>query len=107
MKKTIAIIALFVVVVNFAAPAHCGDPLTKLRRGVCNILNSPAEIPNRIGKVRASSGKYEACTYGLIQGIVMTGFRMAVGAIEVATFPFPIPENYEPIINDPEFFIID
>ena len=105
MKKSVAVFLIMLIVLSLVGPAYCGGPLRKLGRGISNVITCPLEIPNRMGKTYSSSGLYESCTYGLIQGIVMTGFRMGVGLIEVATFLIPSPEKYEPVLSDPEFFI--
>ena len=31
--------------------------------------------------------------------------RAVVGVYEIATFPIPLPKDYEPIITDPEFIL--
>ena len=105
MKKNAAIFLVALIVLSFVGPAYCGGPLRKLGRGISNVITSPLEIPNRMGKTYSSSGFYESCTYGVIQGFVMTGFRFGVGLIELATFLIPLPERYEPMLSDPEFFI--
>ena len=105
MKRNIALLLVVLFVLNLASPAYCDNALTKLCRGICNIITAPLEIPNRVGKVRDSSGLYSACTYGFIQGVVMMGLRMAVGMVEVGTFPLPNPEKYRPVLTDPEYFI--
>lgn len=106
MKKIFLVFMVIALMLTSVLPVYCElqGPVRKLTRGVCNCLTFPAEIPNRIKKVNDSSGPYEAATYGLLQGICMTLVRFGAGVMEVATFPFPIPQNYEPILKDPEFF---
>lgn len=82
-----------------------GDPLKKLGRGLANVLTFPIEIPNQISKTNNCEGPMAAATVGLVKGIVMAAFRAVVGVYEVATFPFPIPECYKPILTDPEYML--
>ncbi len=104
--KRIIVLCLFVAIsITFITPAYCDGPLRKLERGVSNFLTFPMEIPNRIAKTNARSGPYEAATYGLWEGLCMMVLRVAAGVFETLTFPFPIPEHYEPILTDPEFLI--
>lgn len=107
-KKSVTVFLVALLVLSLAGPAYCAGsldkPFEKFGRGICNVFTAPMEIPNRIGKTYASSGRREAYTYGVIQGIAMMGFRMAVGLIELVTFPIPFPSKYEPILNDPEYF---
>lgn len=84
-----------------------GDPMRKLGRGLANCITFPIEIPNRISDVNNSDGPIAGITYGLVKGIVMSAFRVLIGAYEIATFPIPIPSGYRPIIKDPEFILED
>jgi putative exosortase-associated protein (TIGR04073 family) len=83
------------------------DAWKKLGRGVCNMLTFPLEIPNQISKVNLTDGPMAAYTWGLVKGVGMTAFRALVGAYEVVTFPVALPEGYQPILTDPEFFFED
>lgn len=91
------------------APKPCdpcaGDWMKKLGRGLANCLTFPIEVPNQISKTNNCDGPMAAATVGLVKGIVMAGFRAVVGVYEVATFPLPIPENYKPILTDPEYML--
>ena len=84
-----------------------GDPLRKLGRGLANIITFPMEVPNRISEVNNTDGPMAGITYGLVKGIVMSGFRALIGAYEVGTFLIPMPKDYKPIIKDPEFMLED
>jgi putative exosortase-associated protein (TIGR04073 family) len=67
----------------------------------------PLELPSQISKTNVTDGPMAAFTWGLLKGVGMTGFRALVGVYETVTFPMPIPERYEPILTDPEFFFED
>ena len=104
MKRGFLICLVLVLILNLAAPAYCGGPSRKLGRGLANIATFPLELPNRIGQTHERAGLYEAMTYGFLEGIGMMVFRAAMGVYETATFLIPVPEGYEPVMKDPEFF---
>lgn len=111
MKRgMIFIIVILIVAAILVSPAYCSidinGPIRKLGRGLWNMVTCPCELPNRIKKVTDVGSKTDAWTYGLFEGITMIGFRLAVGAFEVATFPFPLPEDYGPTLKDPEYFFL-
>ncbi|MFH0763628.1 MAG: exosortase system-associated protein, TIGR04073 family [Candidatus Omnitrophota bacterium] len=108
MTKIVCVIGLiFLIVVSLAMPAYCDDALKKLGRGICNVVSCPLELVMQPSRVNNSDGPMAAFTYGIIKGVAMTGLRAIVGVYEVATFPIPIPKNYGPVLNDPEFFFED
>ncbi len=84
-----------------------GDAIRKLGRGICNCITFPLEIFNQISKTNNTDGPMAAVSYGVAKGVIMTGYRAVVGAYEVLTFPFPVPEYYKPILVDPEFMLED
>ena len=91
-----------------AAPASSDlgvgqNPVRKLGRGLANILSSPLEIP--LGMVGANrvDGAIAGATVGTLYGLTAGLMRLAAGAVEVVTFPAPLPGiGYDPII-EPEF----
>jgi putative exosortase-associated protein (TIGR04073 family) len=103
MKKFIIIILISVFVLSSAGTGYCGA-MRKLKRGVANLVTWPMELPYRMSERNKRSGPYEAATYGLIEGACTMCVRLAAGAWETATFFFPLPDRYEPILSDPEFF---
>jgi putative exosortase-associated protein (TIGR04073 family) len=120
----IASTASIIVPVTFAGPCACGkqhysnaqvvqkemcnnDAWKKLGRGVANMLTFPLELPSQISKTNITDGPIAAFTWGLLKGVGMMGSRALVGVYETVTFPMPIPEGYEPILTDPEFFLED
>ena len=103
-RKIISMCLVLLLAASLAAPAYCGGPFRKLGRGLANIATFPLELSNRIGKTHERAGLYEAMTYGLFEGIAMMSFRAMMGIYETATFLFPVPAGYEPILKDPEFF---
>jgi len=105
MKKIIALI--IIISILFVSSAYADTMLKKLGRGMANIITCPLEIPYRIGEANEESGPIAALTWGVLDGFFRVGMRMIVGGYEVITFPIPFPWDYEPIIDDPEFFFED
>lgn len=90
-----------------ATCAPCDDPMKgpmeKLGRGFMNILDALCEIPGTMMRETKASDLGTGLTKGLALGVVNTGVRAVVGAFEVATFPFPIPEGYGQVLDEPKF----
>lgn len=106
MKKCIAglMVVMFVVSVVFISYADDG-PVKKLGRGIANVVTSPFEIPMDMGETKDESGIFAAFTWGLLKGTVDMVKRAVVGVYEIVTFPVPLPADYKPIIDDPEFIL--
>ncbi len=107
MRKLVAICLILVLMIGAATPGYCYGPFRKLCRGMFNVAFCPYEIVNRSKEVWVSSGPIEGLTTGVIKGIVMMAFRGGIGFFEILLFPIPIPEHYEPALNDPEFFFFE
>jgi len=105
MKKLIGIIMLVVFIAGILpGTALAGTPVKKLGRGLANVVTSPIEFFSGISHANNENGFMAALTWGVIRGLAKTVQRAVVGVYEVATFPIPIPRDYEPIMEDPEFF---
>ncbi|MDO8536511.1 MAG: exosortase system-associated protein, TIGR04073 family [Candidatus Omnitrophota bacterium] len=111
-KKLFLVAVILSIMVSLAMPAFCDEsntkldgPLTKLGRGVCNIMTFPLEIPEQISRVNNSDGPFAASTVGVLKGFGWAIGRACVGVFETATFIFPCPKNYEPVLKDPEYFL--
>lgn len=103
MKKSIWILVMVVSMLNLAVYGYCDDPARKLVRGIANIVLCPVEIPQTMIKYyNESFSYYDSVIIGVPKGIGMTIVRAGAGLYETLTFPFPIPENYKPVI-EPEF----
>ncbi len=111
MKKLYALIVV-VALVLAASPAWAQGssssladqpPIQKLGRGFMNILDAPVEIPGTMIRQSEEKGAAKGMFEGFFFGAVNTVKRAAVGVYEVVTFPFPIPEGYEPILDEPKF----
>jgi len=106
MKKVCALILVIFLLMSVASVSSYSDnALKKLGRGLANIGTAPLEIFKGISDVNEEHGVFAAFTWGILQGVFNTGKRAVVGVYETATFPVPLPKGYEPIIEDPEFFL--
>ena len=104
VKKLSIFMVISLSILSLVTPAFCYDPVTKLGRGLCNILTSPLELPAQSSKANNSDGPFAGATVGVLKGLQMTVTRAVVGVYEVATFMLPIQKNSEPILKDPEYF---
>ncbi|MFH1655834.1 MAG: exosortase system-associated protein, TIGR04073 family [Candidatus Omnitrophota bacterium] len=110
MKKTKVfkisnIMLLAAIMLGFFAPySFAQDPVKKLCRGALNTATSLIEFPKNIFDTGREDGVGMGVTYGVIKGAFHFARRTIVGLYEIATFPIPMPKDYEPILTDPEYF---
>ena len=77
--------------------------LTKLGRGLANVLSGWAEIPKEIYERSKDSETLGGIVFTApVVGVAKAVGRTAVGFFEVVTFFLPIPEDYGPLV-EPEF----
>ena len=100
--KGLIIAVVMVMVLAVATASYAQDPAKKLGRGLANILTGWIELPKNIYDVSVEDNPLAGLTIGLAKGIGMTIVRTGAGIYEVVTFPFPIPEDYGPVL-EPEF----
>ena len=105
LKIFITVLVAVLLIANASYALSMEGPLRKLGRGVANFLTSPLEIAKGIGDANYESGPVAAMTHGVFKGFYKTGVRLVVGVYEIATFPIPFPRDYDPILDDPEFFL--
>ena len=86
--------------------AFASSPEHKLLRGLANILTGWVEIPKNIYDTAIEDNIFSALTLGLVRGIGMAIIRTGAGIYEIVTFPFPVPEDYAPIM-EPEYVFSD
>jgi putative exosortase-associated protein (TIGR04073 family) len=105
-KKIILFMVAFLGISAFGTNANAemdsGGAMSKLGRGFVNTFTGWVEIPKRMYETSEASGAGAGFTWGLLRGLGYGFVRTAAGLYEFFTFPFPAPENYEPVIN-PEF----
>ena len=107
MKKDMArkaAVGIMVAIVALTIPAVCfaDDAFTKLGRGVANTFTGWVEIPKNVHSTTVEDNVFAGVTLGLAKGAGMTIVRTGAGIYEVATFPFPVPQDYRPIL-EPEY----
>jgi len=105
MKKMFLTAVILLLVASSATPAFCDGPTSKLGRGLCNMITFPLEIPEQISRVNNSDGPFAASTVGVLKGFGWAIGRACVGVFEAATFMFPVPKDYAPVLKDPEYFL--
>lgn len=101
MKRLVAGI-VFTLAVSSATVCFANDAFTKLGRGVANALTGWVEVPKNIYNVSVEENAFAGVTLGLAKGAGMTIVRTGAGIYEIATFPFPLPQDYKPIL-EPEY----
>lgn len=99
---TVIIGILIISLLATTSTAFAEDPGRKLGRGVTNVITGWLEIFDKIGEQSAEHNFFVGITWGLIKGVGYAIARTAVGAYEIATFPLPLPSEYEPVMQ-PEF----
>ena len=74
--------------------------LTKFSRGVTNVATSPGEFVNQIPPAMEQSPDYlTGFIMSIGRGIGYMFLRAGAGIYDIATFPFPGPTNYKPIMK--------
>jgi putative exosortase-associated protein (TIGR04073 family) len=102
MSKGIIICLAILMVLNIAANCYAQDVGKKLYRGLANILTGWVELPKNIYDTSVEDNILSGLTIGLAKGVGMTIVRTGAGVYETVTFPFPIPEGYNPVL-EPEY----
>lgn len=100
--KGLIMAVVMVMVLAIATSSYAQDPAKKLGRGLANILTGWIELPKNIYDTSVEDNPLAGLTIGLAKGVGMTIVRTGAGIYEVVTFPFPIPEDYGPVL-EPEF----
>lgn len=74
----------------------------KLGRGLANVFLSFIEVPRNVHNTTQEHSLLEGWTVGLGKGLGYMAMRVGVGLYEIVTFPFPLPKDYQPVIQ-PEY----
>lgn len=77
-------------------------PLSKLGRGLTNIVTSPAELIRTPQAIAQNDGWGRGLGVGVPYGLWRVVLRAVVGAFETVTFFAEVPDGYEPLLQ-PEF----
>lgn len=102
LLKGIIICVVALMILNIATASYAQDMGKKLYRGVANIVTGWVELPKNIYDTSVEDNPLSGITIGLAKGVGMTIVRTGAGVYETVTFPFPIPEGYNPVL-EPEF----
>lgn len=110
----IVIIVLFSLVlssVSFASDEDYRNSVAskmgkKLGRGIVNILTGWIEIPKNIAAEWRKTDPFTGFIVGGIEGIGWGWVRTVTGVYDTVTFLFPIPKDYEPLM-EPEYILPD
>lgn len=100
--RTVSAVLTLVAGLSLANVCYAQDAFTKLGRGVANTLTGWIELPKNIYETSIQENAFAGVTLGLAKGAGMTLVRTGAGIYEVATFPFPLPEDYKAIL-EPEY----
>jgi len=102
MKKGIIVGVVLLTIICMASTSYAQDPGKKLMRGLANVLTGWVELPKNIYETSVEDNMFAGITIGLAKGVGMTIVRTGAGVYETVTFPFPIPEDYAPVL-EPEY----
>lgn len=102
MSRIAPFVAAALLSMGGVAHAEISEPVRKLGRGLANLTFGALEIPRNIIEENRANGALSAATVGLAHGLANAPARTILGAYEVITAPFALPERYSPMIA-PEF----
>ncbi len=103
MRIAAIVVMVCVLVSGVCVGAFANEPKDKLSRGVANVFSSVLEIPQNIDtEWKESKNAVVGCLAGTFKGLFWGLARAASGLWDVATFAFPLPEEYGSIIQ-PEY----
>lgn len=77
----------------------------KFLRGMVNVVTGWVEIPKRVHETSRTSGPGSGFTFGFVRGLGYGFIRTVGGAYEMATFLFPAPPDYRPVMR-PEYVFV-
>jgi len=111
MKKIALFFAVALVLSSACAEASLVEnmdsnkALTKFSRGVTNVATSPGEFVNQVPTAMEQAPDYlTGFIMGVGRGIGYTLLRAGAGIYDIATFPFPGPSQYKPVMKPETIF---
>lgn len=102
LAKVLVVCLAVIMILGVAQVGFAQDAARKLGRGLANTVSGWLEIPKNIYDVSVESNPFVGITWGTIKGTGYAVARTGAGVFDIVTFPFPVPEGYEPIMK-PEF----
>lgn len=104
LRGIVVILAVMFALNVFSTNCYSQNALQKLGRGIANIVTGWIEIPKNIYETSQDENIALGLTVGLAKGLGMSIIRTGAGIYDTVTFPFPIPEDYEPLL-EPEYVL--
>jgi putative exosortase-associated protein (TIGR04073 family) len=103
-KRVAAIGALLAFSLTAASSAWATEYTAgrKAGRGFAAVTTGFLELPGNIAKETRRAGAVSGMTLGFAKGLGGLVVRHLVGAYEIVTAPFAVPEGYRPILR-PEY----
>jgi putative exosortase-associated protein (TIGR04073 family) len=95
-------LALGALLVPSAAIAQEYTAARKAGRGLAGMTLGVLEVPGNVVQETRTNGIFSGVTIGFAVGLGKLVARELVGVYELVTAPFPLPENFEPVLQ-PEF----
>ena len=103
LKNISGMLVVFAILsLLWAGPSYAGGPWHKLGRGLANAATGWIELFVTMHDEAREKDYIMGYLYGMPKGAVRALIRTLIGAYEILTFPIPIPEDYEYIV-EPEF----
>lgn len=102
LLKGIIICVVALMILNIASAGYAQTMCKKLNRGLTNIVTGWFELPQNMYVYTSKHDFVSAFFIGLPKGCGMTIVRTGAGVYDTATFLFPIPKDYKPLL-EPEF----
>ncbi|MGD0960048.1 MAG: exosortase system-associated protein, TIGR04073 family [Methylomonas sp.] len=102
MKKICASITAAALILLANPDVQADTALQKLSRGMADIVLGVLEVPAKLNKETEAHGGPLGFPLGLFEGVGMMAGRELVGVYEFVTAPFPIPSNYQSVL-EPEY----
>jgi putative exosortase-associated protein (TIGR04073 family) len=101
MRRVMAAATLFGALV-LPSVGMADTAVDKLGRGLAGMTTGFLELPGNIVAETRDRGGAAGATIGFAKGLGMIPVRELIGVYEFVTAPFPLPDNYEPLVH-PEY----
>lgn len=82
-----------------AEMAQKNTAIHKLQRGFVNIALSPVEVSAELAKEKKVDSAVPSWGTGILRGSFYAVGRALSGVYDIVTFPVPIPQNYESLVE--------
>jgi putative exosortase-associated protein (TIGR04073 family) len=101
-RSAILSLGLFALLLPGAAGAQENTAARKAGRGLAGMTLGFLEVPGNVVQETRTNGVFSGVTVGLAVGVGKLVARELVGVYEFVTAPFPVPSDFEPVLQ-PEF----